>query len=178
MGEFVINVGIVCHLTTTRTSIAVYRLFLHPLKEYPGPVLAKLTKWYGFYLTSFGKTYIDYPALHEKYGDVVRIGPNELSFVSPESVKWIHGSQANKLGKGPNYDTRLWADGISLGDERDIMAHRVRRKFWDRGLAIKAITSYEPRLVRIINVLKAKFDKYEGQSHLLPAHANRWTSLC
>ncbi|OAL33727.1 hypothetical protein AYO20_07065 [Fonsecaea nubica] len=148
------------HLFALASSITVYRLFLHPLKEYPGPVLAKITKWYGFYLTSFGKTYIDYVELHEKYGDIVRIGPNELSFANPESLKYVHGAAANKLGKGPNYDTRLWADGISLGDERDIVAHRTRRKFWDKGLAIKAITSYEPRLVRIINVLKSKFDTY------------------
>ncbi|OQV00819.1 hypothetical protein CLAIMM_06267 [Cladophialophora immunda] len=153
-------VFITLHLFALGSSITVYRLFLHPLKDYPGPVLAKITKWYGFYLTSFGKTYIDYTKLHEKYGDVVRIGPNELSFVDPESVKYVHGSAANKLAKGPNYDTRLWADGISLGDERDIVAHRTRRKFWDKGLAIKAITSYEPRLVRIINVLKSKFDTY------------------
>ncbi|OAP58405.1 hypothetical protein AYL99_07495 [Fonsecaea erecta] len=151
------------HLLALGSSIAVYRVFLHPLKDFPGPFLAKITKWYGFYLTGLGRTYIDYAQLHEKYGDVVRIGPNELSFVNPESVKYIHGSAANKLCKGPNYDTRLWADGISLGDERDIMAHRVRRKFWDKGLAIKAITSYEPRLVRIIDVLKAKFDAYAGK---------------
>ncbi|KIX93474.1 uncharacterized protein Z520_10894 [Fonsecaea multimorphosa CBS 102226] len=154
---------ITLHLFALASSITVYRLFLHPLKDYPGPLLAKITKWYGFYLVSFGKTYIDYAQLHEKYGDVVRIGPNELSFADPESVKYIHGSAANKLAKGPNYDTRLWADGISLGDERDIVAHRIRRKFWDKGLAIKAITSYEPRLVRIINVLKSKFDAYAGK---------------
>jgi cytochrome P450 len=127
-------------------------------------LLAKITKWYGFYLVSFGKTYLTFPELHEKYGDVVRVGPNELSFADPEAVKYIHGSQANKLQKGPNYDTRLWADGISLGDERDIAVHRARRKVWDKGLAIKAITSYEPRLVRIINVLKGKFAQYEGTS--------------
>lgn len=157
-----------------RTSIAIYRLFFHPLKEYPGPFLAKLTKWYGFYLTTFGRNHIIFPELHEEYGDVVRVGPNELSFTRPEAVKFIHGSAANKLAKGPNYDARLWAAGISMGDERDIMIHRTRRKFWEKGLASKAIASYEPRLLRIINVLKSKFAAYQGKSIKLPTLTTRW----
>jgi tryprostatin B 6-hydroxylase len=153
---------------TDSISIVIYRLFLHPLKDYPGPVLARVSKWYCFYKSSQGRSYQIQPRYHEKYGDVVRVGPNELSFVDPEAVKWIHGSQANKVPKGPSYEARLWADGISLGDETDLMKHKVRRKFWDRGLAIKAITSYEPRIVRIINVLKSKFDKYAGKTRNLP----------
>lgn len=38
--------------------------------------------------------------LHDKYGDVVRIGPNELSICSLDAVEVILGSKG-KLSKGP-----------------------------------------------------------------------------
>jgi hypothetical protein len=55
-------------------SRACYRLFFHPLHNYPGPVLARLTK---FWLASFcrdGDTFRVVRELHKRYGDVVRIG--------------------------------------------------------------------------------------------------------
>lgn len=38
--------------------------------------------------------------LHGKYGDVVRIGPNELSICSLDAVEVILGSKG-KMSKGP-----------------------------------------------------------------------------
>lgn len=38
--------------------------------------------------------------LHDRYGDVVRIGPNELSIRSSEAVELILGSKG-KMNKGP-----------------------------------------------------------------------------
>ena len=61
--------------STLVTSILVYRISpWHPLAKYPGPLLCKLTK---FHLACFclgGKQYLYYSELHQKYGDVVRIG--------------------------------------------------------------------------------------------------------
>lgn len=56
------------------TSIAVYRLFFHRLRRFPGPLAAKLTKFYGPYKARGGKSHIHFVELFEKYGDVVRTG--------------------------------------------------------------------------------------------------------
>jgi hypothetical protein len=55
-------------------SITFYRLLFHPLRKYPGPVLARLTKiWFAFVCRD-GKVFRVIQALHKQYGDVVRIG--------------------------------------------------------------------------------------------------------
>lgn len=32
-----------------------------------------------------------YADIHEKYGEIVRVGPNELSFANPKAIRDIYG---------------------------------------------------------------------------------------
>ncbi|KAI5804270.1 cytochrome P450 [Geopyxis carbonaria] len=66
-------------------TLALYRLFLHPLSHIPGPRLAALTNWYHTYhhfLLSGSFTPRTLPALHAHYGPVVRFSPTEVSIHS------------------------------------------------------------------------------------------------
>lgn len=58
----------------------IYQCFFSPLAKYPGPFWAKLTKLYRAYLSLRGHAHRDFIALHKKYGNVVRVAPNELYF--------------------------------------------------------------------------------------------------
>ena len=52
-----------------------YRLSpFHPLAKYPGPVIAKTSKWWAAYIITTGDLHRHYKHLHDRYGDVVRIG--------------------------------------------------------------------------------------------------------
>ena len=52
-----------------------YRLSpFHPLAKYPGPVLAKSSKWWGAYHSATGDQHRCLKRLHDQYGDIVRIG--------------------------------------------------------------------------------------------------------
>jgi len=52
-----------------------YRLSpFHPLAKYPGPVIAKTSKWWAAYISATGDLHKYYKYLHDRYGDVVRIG--------------------------------------------------------------------------------------------------------
>ena len=46
----------------------------HPLAKYPGPLLARTSKWWGAYLSGTGDQHRYRKRLHDRYGDVVRIG--------------------------------------------------------------------------------------------------------
>ena len=62
------------------TSILIYRLSpWHPLARYPGPLLARTTKWWLVAKSIFGKQHLTIHALHERYGDIVRIGAIHFS---------------------------------------------------------------------------------------------------
>ena len=46
----------------------------HPLAKFPGPVIAKTSKWWGAYINAKGDLHRYYKSLHDRYGDIVRIG--------------------------------------------------------------------------------------------------------
>jgi hypothetical protein len=61
------------------------------LNKYPGPFLASLTDWWRFVDVYGRRPELSHIALHKKYGPVVRLGPNTLSFADPEALKTIYG---------------------------------------------------------------------------------------
>jgi hypothetical protein len=65
--------------------------FNHGLNRYPGPFLASLTNWWRFLDVYGRRPELTHTKLHRKYGDVVRLGPNVLSFGNPIAVKQIYG---------------------------------------------------------------------------------------
>ncbi|GIZ38882.1 hypothetical protein CKM354_000228100 [Cercospora kikuchii] len=66
-----------------------YYKYASPLREYPGPFLASGSRAWKVLSTYSGHTETDHIRLHEKYGSVVRIAPNELSFSSPKAARSV-----------------------------------------------------------------------------------------
>ena len=58
----------------------IYNLYFHPLSRFPGPASRAAFAWFEHWPLLKGTHVHDETALHEKYGSVVRIGPNALSF--------------------------------------------------------------------------------------------------
>lgn len=74
--------------------------FHHGLNKYPAPAFASLTDWWRFVVVARRKAQFTYLKLHQQLGDVVRLGPNALSFADPRAIKVIYGLN-NKLPKVP-----------------------------------------------------------------------------
>ncbi|KAK8046184.1 cytochrome P450 [Apiospora saccharicola] len=62
------------------TTLAFYRLFLHPLSRFPGPRLAAASRWYEAYydVVKDGQYVFKIAELHKRYGPIIRISPHEL----------------------------------------------------------------------------------------------------
>ncbi|KAF6833647.1 hypothetical protein CPLU01_05368 [Colletotrichum plurivorum] len=74
----------------------VYNVFFHPLRKFPGPLLAGATPLWKAYQEVIKQETLaqELFILHEKYGNIVRIGPNELHFRKPSAFHDIyHGSR-------------------------------------------------------------------------------------
>jgi hypothetical protein len=71
-------------------SLALYRIFLHPLSAIPGPLISKCTSLPLYWQSYIGTecTYIH--SLHAKYGPVVRIGPNDLDIADGAPTNTIY----------------------------------------------------------------------------------------
>jgi hypothetical protein len=61
-----------------------------PLRHFPGPLLAKLSDAWLIAVTFSGRRAYIIHALHQRYGPVVRIAPNELSFASAAAAHDIY----------------------------------------------------------------------------------------
>ncbi|KAF9063712.1 cytochrome P450 [Rhodocollybia butyracea] len=85
-------------------TVALYRLFFHPLRKYPGPVLAAFTEGYEMYynIVKGGGLVIQIEKLHKIHGPVIRIGPNTLHFNYKQAYHDIY-TYGSTLTKSPEF---------------------------------------------------------------------------
>lgn len=69
----------------------LYLQFWSPLSKVPGPSIARFSRWWLAYHGRRGDFHQLLTRMHEQYGEVVRIGPDEVITISPEAVKKIYG---------------------------------------------------------------------------------------
>ncbi|PWY94921.1 cytochrome P450 [Aspergillus sclerotioniger CBS 115572] len=83
--------------------VAVYRLFFHPLATVPGPLVARATHLYAFWHNMHGGSfYLQVQKLHQQYGPVVRITPDEIHLSDPENCEKIYYIGSG-YGKDPDF---------------------------------------------------------------------------
>ncbi|KAJ7220140.1 cytochrome P450 [Mycena pura] len=142
-------------------SILAYRLSpFHPLAKYPGPLLCRVSKLWFAAIAMKGKQHLYYYDLHQRFGDVVRIGPNELSFRDVNAIVPMMGSQG--MPKGPWWDGRVpdTRDVRPLLALRDPDEHARRRRAWNRAFSTPALKDYQvlidARISQLVDILGTK----------------------
>lgn len=68
-------------------TIALWRRFLSPLKDIPGPFWASITRLWHVKIIIDGNQNVRLRDAHEEYGPFVRMAPNEVSVTHPDGVK-------------------------------------------------------------------------------------------
>ncbi|KAF2092698.1 cytochrome P450 [Rhizodiscina lignyota] len=136
----------------------VYQRFLHPLARFPGPLVASLTDLSKF--SYFWSLQIDKQlfALHEKYGPIVRIGPNDLSFYGADAVAPIYKS-GRVMTKSHFYDG-FTTFKPNLFGSKDEDLHALRRRQMAHGFSTASMTAMETVFDRHALNLRTKLDKY------------------
>ncbi|KAH8807787.1 cytochrome P450 [Xylogone sp. PMI_703] len=134
----------------------IYQRYFHPLAKYPGPFLNSLTDLAKF--SYFWSLDIDkkIEKLHQKYGPVVRIAPNELSFWGPNAVAPIYKS-------GRTMIKSRFFDGFTtfkpnLFGTRDEDLHALRRRQMAHGFSTASLVAMEPIFDRHIRNLRKKLN--------------------
>ena len=69
----------------------IYNVYLHPLRSYPGPWFARASRVPFLYYQINGRLPQEVMKWHEKYGNTIRIAPNDLSFIQSQAWFDIHG---------------------------------------------------------------------------------------
>lgn len=138
---------------------SIYNAFLGPLSRFPGPKSRALSVWPWILTNWKGEDNVDIPALHKEYGDVVRISPNQISFVGdgqrwkdiygfrksgqPEAIKdpFFYGQNVNRV---PGL---ISADGPMHSRQRKIVSH---------AFSDKALKEQSPLLMRWAELFRTK----------------------
>ncbi|KAI1137681.1 cytochrome P450 [Hypoxylon sp. FL0543] len=127
-----------------------YRVFFHPLRNFPGPLAAKVSDFYAgsralsrrLHLT----TYLDL----KKYGPVLRLGPNRLVFNSAEALQDIYNNE--RVTKSHVYQLTVSAGKPSIFNTIDKRRHRAKRKLIGQAISDKAMRDFEPVMLEQIDV--------------------------
>lgn len=141
------NLGITCFT-------AIHNLFLHPLRKFKGPKL-----WIAFPILKTiaqlrGQLDFETRRLHQKYGSIVRISPNELTFTTAEAWKDIYGHGHAEYPK-------FFPEGFRPGEngrKSDIISSNAQDHFRFRRAMLpafsdRALAQQEPIIRQYVDLL-------------------------
>ncbi|KAI1208484.1 cytochrome P450 [Annulohypoxylon truncatum] len=132
-------------------AVVSYRLLLHPLSRYPGPFLAKLSDAYPGFYAFRRRLHLTTQRDHQKYGPVMRHGPNKLVFNSVQALRDIY--QNEKVTKADAYLVSQAAPNVfNLFNAIDRDLHRIKRKLVGAAVSERAMRTFEPTLSNQVDV--------------------------
>lgn len=117
-----------------------FNLKIHPLSRFPGPRIWACSRLPYVLSLQNGTLHAKLKALHDIHGPVVRVAPNELSFIEPEAWKSIY---CDGFGRGDVFYGMLGQNsmmGASPGD------HGRMRKALNPAFQASAIRGYEKNM--------------------------------
>ncbi|KAF2261871.1 cytochrome P450 [Lojkania enalia] len=137
----------------------LYTALTNPLRKFPGPWLCHYSNVpYSYWLLRRRKEFWIH-SMHEKYGPVVCVAPNEISFNTAQSWKDIYGFRHGHQTfiKSEFYDGYMFIEeGIhGIITSRDPKEHASMRRFMSHAFSSLALKEQEPLVEDIIEHLVA-----------------------
>ncbi|KAM0809587.1 hypothetical protein AB5N19_09931 [Seiridium cardinale] len=162
-------------------TVLTKRFFNDPLRSYPGPLFASLSRIPFVYWSIRGDQPFRIKDIHDKYGDVVRVAPDELSFRSPRAWKDIYGHKGGSRGhisfaKDPKVYNKPSSDVYDLLTADDETHSRQRRSL-SHAFSDKALRAQEHIIqAHVIEVVR-KFGEMTGASGCLQVDMVEWLNF-
>ncbi|KAI7774892.1 cytochrome P450 [Diaporthe eres] len=141
---------------------ALYNVFFHPLRKFPGPKTWAASRIPYNLAQIGGKPHKQLLDLHNKYGPIVRIADNELSFILPEAWKDRNGHRSG--GRLENMKEPL----AILGNEHNLFGanledHSRMRRVLSHGFSMQAVLDQQPLISTHVNLLLQRLrERCEG----------------
>lgn len=142
-------------------ALAVYRLHFHPLAKFPGPKIAALTVWYEFYFDGIkrGRYTFRIQRMHQKYGPIVRISPNELHVNDPSFIDELYAGGGKRRDKYAYFSAQFGIPDSVFGTQ-DHDLHRLRRGALGRFFSRASVSRLEPVIHRAIEKLTSQLQTH------------------
>lgn len=135
---------------------AIYDAYFGPLSKIPGPKLNAISILPAIVTNHTGNDNIDLPALHAKYGPVVRVAPRRISYANGAAgFKEIYGFAKKGLYKDPEFYNRPFNQVHSIITAGDA-GHSRQRKVVSNAFSDRALKEQEPLLKQWVQLMKDK----------------------
>lgn len=127
--------------------------FHNGLHKYPGPPLARLTDWWRFWDVYNRRPDATHLALHRQHGNIVRLGPNTLSFAHPRAIKQIYGLNKGMTKSGFYPVQQAVSNGHrlpSLFSTTDETYHAQLRRTVNSAFSMSTLVQYEASVNEVL----------------------------
>ncbi|KAL4776899.1 cytochrome P450 [Aspergillus nidulans var. acristatus] len=141
--------------------VVIYRVYFHPLAKVPGPLLARITWLYSFWYNIVTKRfYLRVRELHEQYGPVIRITPDEIHLSDPENLEKIY-FVGSRYPKDAAFYGAFGADrSVFTAPSPDV--HRVKRAalnpFFSRKKVLELEDIVQDKAEKLVGRMKKAFN--------------------
>jgi cytochrome P450 len=141
--------------------IVIYNLNFHPLSQIPGPSSWSCSRLPFVWALIRGTIVHDIERLHQKYGPVLRIAPNEVTFASKEAWNDIFQSRPNHQPflKDPKWWSSQPGHPNSIINAIDPEVHARIRRSLAPGFTLRALRHQESFIQRYVNLLVERIEQ-------------------
>ncbi|KAH0526946.1 hypothetical protein TsFJ059_010211 [Trichoderma semiorbis] len=137
-------------------------IFVHPLRKIPGPFWARRTSLWKVYHVYRRDSAFAIQRAHEKYGPVIRIGPNHVNFQTRDAIGPIYKA-GSSMPKTKFYDA-FTALHPNLFSTRDEEFHKMRRRQMSHSFSMATLLKFEGRFGKHLHRLFSNIEQQpEGQ---------------
>ncbi|KAK3943388.1 Pisatin demethylase [Diplogelasinospora grovesii] len=138
---------------------SLYKRYASPLRKYPGPWLASVSRLWKVISTASGRTHLQHIDLHRKYGPIVRIAPNEVSLASPEAARTLL-SAGKRFFKTPFYGVFPPPENPDIFTETREDVHAQKKRVANVPYSMAAMQQLSPFINDTIELLARKIDEH------------------
>ncbi|RDW75998.1 cytochrome P450-1 [Coleophoma crateriformis] len=149
-------------------ALYTYRLTLHPLAKFPGSKLAAISLWYEFYWDGYhrGQYIFRIKEMHEKYGPIVRITPDELHINDPDFIPELMPVGGRRRDKYRRVMQLFGFTEAAISTvEHDV--HRIRRGAMSRMFSKDSVRRLEPIMQANLEKLFARMEEFKSSGQPL-----------
>jgi len=160
------------------TAATIYNLYFHPLAKYPGPLIQCASPIPFGIRHTLGIQAFHTQTLHNKYGPIVRISPNHLSFTDVRAWKEIYGHVAgSRQGTEEMSKCKSFARPVDEQAVHIISSGREEHTGLRRALANSfsdaSMRGQGPLIGKYIDLLITKLHE-QGEEGRVPLNATNW----
>lgn len=170
-----VNLGMACLLLVALAipCTLVYRLFLHPLAGFPGPFEARVSGLWRERRLWRGTWHEDILQVHERFGSIVRIAPNELSVVDEHATKLLYG-HGSKSVKARWYGTWDIGNAEGIFSTRSKESHSFLRRRVSPAYSMTSMLQYEKYIQPCLDLMMSRFKYHADLGHTVDM--SQWVS--